>query len=726
MATETVTVGETNARAVTTSRPLATETVASSESLNRQFIGSRPLSPETVTISETQASLKTLVRILATETVAVGESLLRLISLNRPIATQTTAISETQTRLYSANRIIPTETTTIAENQSILKGFSRTLATETTTISETLARVFNGARLIPTETVAVTAGTLARVYSAIRSLSDTTVVSETLARLATNIRALATETVVITSGTLARMLGASRQIAAETVAVSETIARLFTGQRLIATQTTTISDSVATLYTPAPPAGTFERQMPLENVAITESLNRVVTNARALLNPIALSFDGVNDYLNCGNDASLWSGTLTKFSFSLWLYNDTSITTSALILDHNSNNAQSFVVYNSTVGSAITFRIVKNDLTQINCTASGLSNIINRWVHLVGTYDSTLGTQNVKFYIDSVRTGNQPNVNETLTSSGILTLSGAITDHKGYMRDFKFWNNQALSQTEVNNVFSDNPVAPSPNYWLKMDEGTGNPTDAITGTKTATLTNGTTWLTNPDYVAITESVSAQKGTVRTIPTQTTAITESLVRAYGSARALPAEVVNVVDLSLSRLYSATRAIPAETVPITETVSRAYSTVRALAPENVSISDSVATLITTGANAFVRVLVETISIAESLARVFNGSRELVETITISDHLEIPAAPVPTPSPLRVGPPKVETVTPKRQRRIAKDLQPYPEPRPPHARTSDKDEGQVPETSMLNMMNGPVKNFFGNIIGMFRKKRDPDLEL
>ena len=294
------------------------------------------------------------------------------------------------------------------------------------------------------------------------------------------------------------------------------------------------------------------------------------------------------------------------------------------------------------------------------------------------------------------------------------------------MRDFKFWNNQALSQTEVNNVFSDNPVAPSPNYWLKMDEGTGNPTDAITGTKTATLTNGTTWLTNPDYVAITESVSAQKGTVRTIPTQTTAITESLVRAYGSARALPAEVVNVVDLSLSRLYSATRAIPAETVPITETVSRAYSTVRALAPENVSISDSVATLITTGANAFVRVLVETISIAESLARVFNGSRELVETITISDHLEIPAAPVPTPSPLRVGPPKVETVTPKRQRRIAKDLQPYPEPRPPHARTSDKDEGQVPETSMLNMMNGPVKNFFGNIIGMFRKKRDPDLEL
>ena len=281
--TETVSVSESVARLYTANRALTTETVTGSETLVRQAVTSRALTAETVAVSESIARLAAHPRTMTTETVTVGETIARATTNSRTLTTETTAVSESLNRQFVGSRALSPETVTVGETLTTLKTIVRILATETIAVGESLARVFTGQRLLPTETITVGTGTLIRIYNAIRALSTETITSsESLTRLYSAMRALATETVTVTAGTVARMLAASRQIATETVTISETLLRQFIGQRLLATQTTTITENLASLYTPAPAAGTFERQMPLENVAITESLNRVVTNSRAI------------------------------------------------------------------------------------------------------------------------------------------------------------------------------------------------------------------------------------------------------------------------------------------------------------------------------------------------------------------------------------------------------------------------------------------------------------
>jgi hypothetical protein len=52
-----------------------------------------------------------------------------------------------------------------------------------------------------------------------------------------------------------------------------------------------------------------------------------------------------------------------------------------------------------------------------------------------------------------------------------------------------------LTQAEIDAIRDNLPSAPIPNYWLKMEEGAGNPIDSISGTKVGTLVGGTNWST---------------------------------------------------------------------------------------------------------------------------------------------------------------------------------------------------------------------------------------
>lgn len=217
---------------------------------------------------------------------------------------------------------------------------------------------------------------------------------------------------------------------------------------------------------------------------------------------IYIDFDGSNDYISCGNDSSLWSTSLTKFSFSFWVLFDNAWDTNfRTLLDHAIGSAQGFGCFlmdTTAGGNVVQFGIRNSVGTFFAAEKSGLS--LGRWHHIVCTYDNSLISENIKIYVDGVLgtagNGLSDDLTEAINLSADLRLSNSSTDLDGRMRDFKFWKTKALSQAEVTEEFTLKQMTEArvPSYWLKMDENTGNPADTISGfTKVGTLTNGPIW-----------------------------------------------------------------------------------------------------------------------------------------------------------------------------------------------------------------------------------------
>ncbi len=209
-------------------------------------------------------------------------------------------------------------------------------------------------------------------------------------------------------------------------------------------------------------------------------------------NTNAIYFDGVNDYLALGSD-TLWTQTKTKFSFSIWVKIPAFGTgTYQNIVNHSWQAVGSFIMYQNITGTSIVFAI-RDSIQQRASTYNMPASLANTWINVVCTVDNSLAGGDVKIYVN----GNVGNVSsdltESLTLNAPLFIGSASTTLGGKTKDFRYWLNKALTQQEINDVVNNSANAPTPDYWLKMNEGTGNPIDSISGTKTATLTNGAFW-----------------------------------------------------------------------------------------------------------------------------------------------------------------------------------------------------------------------------------------
>jgi hypothetical protein len=205
-------------------------------------------------------------------------------------------------------------------------------------------------------------------------------------------------------------------------------------------------------------------------------------------------FDGTDDYVDCGNDSALWSQSLTKFSFSFWIYCTAVPLTNRTLVTHGYNTNQSFICHRDNGnGNVVLFRVRSSAGVDATASTSSVS-ILNKWAHITCVYDNSLVSNNVKLYKNGVVCAFPGNGTATINLSAALTLNGVILGYQaGRIRDFRWWTTKPLTQAEIDLVRTDDPTAPAPDFWLKMDEGTGNPVDSITGTKVGTLTNGANW-----------------------------------------------------------------------------------------------------------------------------------------------------------------------------------------------------------------------------------------
>ena len=106
-----------------------------------------------------------------------------------------------------------------------------------------------------------------------------------------------------------------------------------------------------------------------------------------------LEFDGVDDYVNCGNDVSL--KPIDGLTLEAWVYFKSN-TARQTIIDDSSYDAYSLIVYHGSPG---TLRFWLNyHGGDMDTTVPSL----NEWHHVVATYDRTLASANMKIYIDAV------------------------------------------------------------------------------------------------------------------------------------------------------------------------------------------------------------------------------------------------------------------------------------------------------------------------------------
>ena len=197
----------------------------------------------------------------------------------------------------------------------------------------------------------------------------------------------------------------------------------------------------------------------------------------------ALSFDGVDDYVDCGDDDAFSFGDTASnlpFSACAWIKMDDSnrfrilfkgvSSTPEWLFTTNAENELSFFLYDNSGAN----RIGKETASVVADEGS--------WIHVAATYDGGTSSSGVKIYRNGVEFGFTDSSNGTYTAmhatNGPLLIgkfeSSTDTFANGDICDSRLYNTE-LSASDVAKIYnqaSDQPL-PTVGHW-PLAEGSGN------------------------------------------------------------------------------------------------------------------------------------------------------------------------------------------------------------------------------------------------------------
>jgi hypothetical protein len=222
----------------------------------------------------------------------------------------------------------------------------------------------------------------------------------------------------------------------------------------------------------------------------------------------ALSFDGVNDFVNVPDSVTL--SPTNKWSLSLWLYWDQKLGDKTVTSKWDftgTTGGQYF--FGSSPSAGVPLRMfICSTLTDsgMNYAEIPAANIlVTTWHHVVWVFDGALsGNANrLKCWVD--------NVQQTLTFGGTIpaafldishelvlgawTVSAARTRFWNGDLDDVWWFNTAISSDDVASLFGRTEVAGAASRW-KFDEGSGTTALDSAGTNPGTI-SGATYVAHP-------------------------------------------------------------------------------------------------------------------------------------------------------------------------------------------------------------------------------------
>jgi hypothetical protein len=236
---------------------------------------------------------------------------------------------------------------------------------------------------------------------------------------------------------------------------------------------------------------------------------------------------GVSNYLDMGTATGLWSKSLTKFSFSIWVkFDNGGIEDIAGDPDYDqqrtvvglidADGLDALTLYWTDkekyggAHDAISCIITNDGYVTSNERYSTSAAQNGHWYHVVVVYDKDLGSGNLKLYLDGVLQSNALDLNATGDTIAIAAATklyigknydGDTNEFGGRVKDFKWWDGTALSGTDVTNLLTGNLGAvttPSAEWMMNEGEGT-NIVDAIGGSESGNLINGAKWDIDPSF-----------------------------------------------------------------------------------------------------------------------------------------------------------------------------------------------------------------------------------
>ena len=168
----------------------------------------------------------------------------------------------------------------------------------------------------------------------------------------------------------------------------------------------------------------------------------------------ALSFDGVNDRVDCGTGAEMDMGT-GDFSVSTWINMGPTQKTYPTIVAKGGGATYDEGYWVNFVNNRLRFYL-SNGTTRLIATSNAISITDNNWYHIAITVDRS---GNVDFYVDAVNVGTRDISSmdgQNITSSRSLTMgswqSNTSTCFTGILDDMRLYN-VALTPSEVSILY---------------------------------------------------------------------------------------------------------------------------------------------------------------------------------------------------------------------------------------------------------------------------------
>lgn len=192
-----------------------------------------------------------------------------------------------------------------------------------------------------------------------------------------------------------------------------------------------------------------------------------------------LSFDGNTDYVTVTDNAV----DLSVFTYAAWV--KTRVNKEHTVRgDSKSSGTRAPKLKINVAG---TLNLVEQGVNNM-ATSTGVVPL-GVWTHIALTYDAS---GNYAFYINAVQCGTGTNLRSFQFGDLYVGASPDVgEDFSGLIDDFRVYG-QALSATEISNIYLLGKSATNPTLWLKFDEGSGTTANDSSGNGyNGTITNAT-------------------------------------------------------------------------------------------------------------------------------------------------------------------------------------------------------------------------------------------
>lgn len=209
-------------------------------------------------------------------------------------------------------------------------------------------------------------------------------------------------------------------------------------------------------------------------------------------NTQSVEFDGVDDYVDCGNPASLQiTGALT---ISAWVKMSLSAGNQTPILSKDNISARCFALWASVLGASNPIFIIFNNNTSTRVDAT--TNIKdNSWHHILVAFNPSTS---LSIYVDGVLEGiNTTSIPSSIDNDAVNFEIGRLTPSykfNGNIDEIAVWNSDQSSN--VSSIYNGGIPSDLSSYSPLSSwrfEGTGTTaTDSGSGGNDGTLTNGVT------------------------------------------------------------------------------------------------------------------------------------------------------------------------------------------------------------------------------------------